>query len=170
MLGAQFAMLNAQHNFTYIDTNTASRQAKGKWKNFVVGACDVTDQTLLAINHMAAVGTQIIWYAPEGTEMFDREFAKLPAGTLRVTSEEELVSILCPNGTVLTGDHKGIAMAESDKAVLLVNKDNVKKKVCWHGDFTSIIDAYEAADVAIEKDESGVSFTIGEYAAYIIKK
>ena len=170
MLGAQFAMINAQHNFTYIDTKNASRQAEGKWKNFVVGACDVTDQTLLAINHMAAVGTQIIWYAPEGTEMFDGEFAKLPAGTLRVTSEEELVSILCPNGTVLTGDHKGIAMAESDKAILLVNKDNVKKKVCWHGDFTSIIDAYEAADVAIEKDESGVSFTIDESAVYIIKK
>ena len=170
MLGAQFAMLDAQHNFTYIDANTASHQAKGKWKNFVVGACDVTDKTLIAINHLAAGGTQIIWYVPEGTEMFDGEFAKLPAGTIRVTSGEELVSILCPNGTVLTGDHKGIAMAESDKAVLLVNKDNVKKKVCWHGDFTSIIDAYEAADVAIEKDESGVSFTIGEYAAYIIKK
>ena len=170
MLGAQFAMINAQHNFTYIDTKNASRQAEGKWKNFVVGACDVTDQTLLAINHLAASGTQIIWYAPEGTEMFDHEFAKLPAGTLRVTSEEELVSILCPNGTVLTGDHKGIAMAESDKAVLLVNKDNVKKKVCWHGEFTSIMNAYEAADVAIEKDESGVSFTIDESAVYIIKK
>ena len=170
MLGAQFAMINAQHNFIYIDAKNASRQAEGKWKNFVVGACDVTDQTLLAINHMAAVGTQIIWYAPEGTEMFDGEFAKLPAGTLRVTSEEELVSILCPNGTVLTGDHKGIAMAESDKAILLVNKDNVKKKVCWHGEFTSIMNAYEAADVAIEKDESGVSFTIDESAVYIIKK
>ena len=170
MLGAQFAMINAQHNFIYIDAKNASRQAEGKWKNFVVGACDVTDQTLLAINHMAAVGTQIIWYAPEGTEMFDGEFAKLPAGTLRVTSEEELVSILCPNGTVLTGDHKGIAMAETDKAILLVNKDNVKKKVCWHGEFTSIMNAYEAADVAIEKDESGVSFTIDESAVYIIKK
>ena len=170
MLGAQFAMINAQHNFIYIDAKNASRQAEGKWKNFVVGACDVTDQTLLAINHMAAVGTQIIWYAPEGTEMFDGEFAKLPAGTLRVTSEEELVSILCPNGTVLTGDHKGIAMAESDKAILLVNKDNVKKKVCWHGEFTSIVNAYEAADVAIEKDESGVSFTIDESSVYIIKK
>ena len=78
--------------------------------------------------------------------------------------------LVCPNGTVLTGDHKGIAMAETDKAILLVNKDNVKKKVCWHGEFTSIMNAYEAADVAIEKDESGVSFTIGEYAAYIIKK
>ena len=61
-------------------------------------------------------------------------------------------------------------MAESMEHVLLANKDDRQKKVCWHGDFTSIIDAYEAADVAIEKDESGVSFTIGEYAAYIIKK
>jgi len=171
MLGAQYAMFNAQHNFTYIDANTANHQAaKGKWKNFVVGACDITDQTLLAINRLAASGTQIIWYAPEGTEMFDSEFAKLPAGTIRVTSEEELISILCPNGTVLTGDTKGIVMAENDKAVLLVNKDNAKKKVCWHGEFTSIIDAYEAADVAIQKDENGVNFTIGEYASYIIRK
>ena len=171
MLGAQYAMFNAQHNFTYIDANTANHQAaKGKWKNFVVGACDITDQTLLAINRLAASGTQIIWYAPEGTEMFDSEFTKLPAGTIRVTSEEELISILCPNGTVLTGDTKGIVMAENDKAVLLVNKDNAKKKVCWHGEFTSVIDAYEAADVDIKKDENGVNFTIGEFAAYIIKK
>lgn len=170
MLGPQFTMINAQHNFTYIDANTANHQAEGKWKNFVVGACDITDKTLLAINRLAKGGTQIIWYAPDGTEMFDSEFAKLPAGTIHVTSEEELVAVLCPNGTVLTGDHKGIAMAENDKAVLLVNKDNAKKNVCWHGEFTSIIDAYEAADVATQKDESGVNFTIGEYAGYIIKK
>ena len=80
------------------------------------------------------------------------------------------IAVLCPNGTVLTGDHKGIAMAENAKAVLLVNKDNAKKKVCWHGEFTSIIDAYESSDVAIQKDENGINFTIGEYAAYIIKK
>ena len=170
MLGAQFAMINAQHNFTYIDANTANHQTEGKWKNFVVGACDITDKTQIAINRLAAGGTQIIWYAPEGTEMFDSEFAKLPAGAIRVASEEELILALCPDGTVLTGDTKGIVMAESDKAVLLVNKDNAKKKVCWHGAFTSIIDAYEAADVDIQKDENGVNFTLGEIAAYIIKK
>ena len=170
MLGAQFTMLNAQHNFTYIDAYTAKRQAAGKWKNFVVGACDVTDETLIAINRLAKGGTQIIWYAPKGSEMFDGEFAKLPEGSVRVTTEEELVAILCPNGTLLTGDHKGIAMAENADHVLLVNKDDAEKKVCWHGDFESIINAYDAADVAVEKCDCGVCFTIGEFAAYILKK
>ena len=170
MLGAQFTMLDAQHNFTYIDAYTAKRQAAGKWKNFVVGACDVTDETLIAINRLAKGGTKIIWYAPKGSEMFDSEFDKLPAGSVRVTTEEELVAILCPNGTLLTGDNKGIAMAENADHVLLVNKDNAEKKVCWHGDFESIINAYDAADVAVEKCDCGVCFTIGEFAAYILKK
>ncbi len=161
---------HAQNNFTYIDAGTANRQAAGVWKNFVVGACDVTDEALIAINRLAKGGTQIIWYAPKGSEMFDSEFDKLPAGSVRVTSEEELVATLCPNGTLLTGENNGIVMAESDTAVLLVNKDNVKKKVCWRGKFTSIIDAYEAADVEIEKCDCGVCFTIGELAGYVIKK
>ena len=170
MLGAQFAMMNAQHNFTYIDTNTAHRQAGGIWKNIVVGACDVTDEMQMALKHLAANGTQVIWYIPEGCERFDGELAKLPEGTKRATTPEELTTILCPNGTVLTGDHAGIAMAESANCVLLVNKDDVEKKVCWHGDFAGMIDAYDEREVAVEKCDCGVCFTIGKYAAYILQK
>lgn len=170
MLGAQYTMFNAQHNFTYIDANTANHQPKGIWKNFVVGACDITDELQFAVNRLAAGGTRIIWYAPKGTEMFECEFAKLPAGVVRATTEEELVAILCPNGTLLTGDHEGIAMAENADCVLLVNRDGTEKKVCWHGDFTGMIDAYDGAEVAVEKCDCGVCFTIGKYATYILKK
>ncbi|MBR2466596.1 MAG: hypothetical protein IKB38_06700 [Clostridia bacterium] len=170
MLGAQFAMINGQHNFTYIDSSTARHQADGVWKNLVVGACDLTDEVLVAISHLIAGGTQLIWYAPEGTEMFDCEFAKLPSGVKRATTEEELIAILCPNGTILSGDHAGIAMAESSENVLLVNKDDREKKVCWHGEFTSLIDAYDGNEVATEKCDCGVCFTIAKSAAYILKK
>jgi hypothetical protein len=61
-------------------------------------------------------------------------------------------------------------MAESAENVLLVNKDDREKKVCWHGEFTSLIDAYEGTAVALEKTECGVVFTIGAGAAYILKK
>ena len=88
----------------------------------------------------------------------------------RVTTPEELVAILCPNGTLLTGDHEGIAMAENADYVLLVNKDDAEKKVCWHGDFAGMIDAYDEAEIAIEKCDCGVCFTIGRYATYILKK
>ena len=170
MLGAQFAMLNAQHNFTYTDAGTAHRQPCGKWKNIVIGACDVTDEVQTAIKHLAEGGTQVIWYVPKGSEILDSEFAKLPEGTKRATTPEELIAILCPEGTVLTGDHEGIAMAESAGCVLLVNKDDAEKKVCWHGAFAGLTDAYDGAGVAAEKCDTGVSFTIGRRAAYILKK
>jgi hypothetical protein len=170
MLGAQFAMINAQHNFTYIDANTARHQPDGVWKNFIVGACDLTDEVLIAITHLIAGGTQVIWYTPEGSDIFESEFAKLPQGTKRVATEAELIALLCPNGTLLTGDHAGIAMAENAEHVLLVNKDEHQKKVCWHGEFKSIIDAYTASSVKVEKCDCGVCFTISAGAAYILKK
>ena len=170
MLGAQFAMINAQHNFTYIDANTACHQPGGVWKNIVVGACDLTDDVLVALTHLIAIGTQVIWYAPEGSDIFESEFAKLPQGTKRAATEAELIALLCPNGTLLTGDHAGIAMAESMEHVLLANKDDRQKKVCWHGEFTGLIDAYDGSAVALERTESGVVFTIGAGAAYILKK
>ena len=62
-------------------------------------------------------------------------------------------------------------MAENATHVLLVNKDDAEKKVCWHGDFTDLTDAYENEKVDVENcDCGGVSFTIGKYAAYILKK
>ena len=170
MLGAQYAMFNAQHNFTYIDANTARHQPDGVWKSMVVGACDLTDDILVALMHLKAGGTQIIWYAPEGSELFECEFAKLPQGTKRITSEEELIAFLCPGGTLLTGDHAGIVMAENAEHVLLVNKDDREKKVCWHGEFTSLIDAYDASEVTLEASECGIGFTIAAGAAYILKK
>ncbi len=170
MLGAQFAMLNGQYNFTYVDAGTAHRQPCGKWKNIVIGACDVTDEVQMAINHLAEGGTQVIWYVPEGCEILDSGFAKLPEGAKRASTPEELLAILCPDGTLLTGDHEGIAMAENAGYVLLVNKDVAEKKVCWHGGFAGLTDAYEGAEVPVEKSDRGVCFTIGRYAAYILKK
>lgn len=170
MLGAQYTMFNAQHNFTYIDAGTASRQRDGKWKNFIVGACEVTDELLVALKHLIAGGTQVIWYVPENATLLDGEFAKLPEGTKRATTPEELLAILCPDGTLLSGDHEGIIMAETADCVLLVNKDDFEKKVCWHGEFTSLIDAYDAAEVATEQKDGGVSFTLAACATYILKK
>ncbi len=170
MLGAQFAMLNGQYNFTYVDAGTAHRQPCGKWKNIVIGACDVTDEVQMAINHLAEGGTQVIWYVPEGCEILDSGFAKFPEGAKRASTPEELLAILCPDGTLLTGDHEGIAMAENAGYVLLVNKDVAEKKVCWHGGFAGLTDAYEGAEVPVEKNDRGVCFTIGRYAAYILKK
>ena len=54
--------------------------------------------------------------------------------------------------------------------MLLVNKDEREKKVCWHGAFTSLVDAYDESVIALEKSGSGIGFTIGAGAAYILKK
>ena len=170
MLGAQFAMLNAQHNFTYVDANTAHHQPDGVWKNMVIGACDVTDELQMALKHLAEGGTQVIWYVPAGCELMDSDFAKLPEGAKRAATPEELLAILCPDGTLLTGDHEGIAMAESTGCILLVNKDDMDKKVCWHGEFASLTDAYDGAEVAAEKCDDCVCFSIGGFSAYILKK
>ena len=50
----------------------------------------------------------------------------------------------------------------------MVDKENYQKVI------TKVLQkrrfAYEAADVAIEKCDCGVCFTMGEYATYILKK
>ncbi len=171
MMSAQYAMLNAQKSFLYTDAGTALQQPAGKWKNMVVGACDVTPALAAALEKLAAGGTRIIWYAPAGSELLDGAFAKLPAGSVRAASEAELIALLCPEGTVLTGENTdGIALAENDSHVLLVNRDPAAKPVCWHGAFTALCNAIDGGAVAVEKTDDGVHFVLPASAALILKK
>ncbi len=171
MEGAQFAMLNAQKSFTYIDAGTALQQPAGKWKNMVVGACDVTPALVTALEKLAAGGTRTIWYAPAGSELLDDGFARLPAGSVRAASEAELVALLCPEGTLLTGENTaGIALAESAGHVLLVNRDTDAKAVCWHGAFTALCNAADGEAVPAAQDTDGVHFVLNGSTALILKK
>lgn len=103
MLSAQYAMLNAQKPFTYIDADTASRQNGQNWKNLVVSACDVTDEMEWVFGRLARQGVQVIWYAPEGSQIFEKEFEKMPAGTKRAASPSELLALVRPEGPALQG-------------------------------------------------------------------
>lgn len=171
MMSAQYAMLNAQKSFLYTDAGTALQQPAGKWKNMVVGACDVTPALAAALEKLAAGGTRIIWYAPAGSELLESGFARLPAGSVRAASEAELIALLCPEGPVLTGENtSGIALAENAANVLLVNRDAEAKAVCWHGAFTALCNAIDGCAVATEKADDGVHFVLPASAALILKK
>lgn len=171
MLNAQFTMLDVQKSFTYIDIETAMHQKGHKWKNIIVPACDVIEELQMMLKHLANEGTQIIWYIPEGCEIFANEAKKLPIGTISITTPEELVQVVWKNGRILTGEHtEGIAMAENDSHVLLVNRDVMDKSLCWHGNCTNIIDAMDGVGIPVIKDEKGVHFVLRGSTALILKK
>lgn len=171
MLNAQFTMLDVQKSFTYIDIETAMHQSSGRWKNLIVPACDITDELQTALKRLAKGGTNIIWYVPKGCEIFADEAEKLPKGTMAMTTPEELVKILYPNGKLITGDDTaGIAMAENDSHVLLVNRDAVDKSICWHGTYEKLVDAMDGVAIPVRKDETGVHFVLQGSTVLILKK
>lgn len=171
MLNAQFTMLDVQKNFTYIDIETILHQPEGKWKTIIVPACDITEELQTALNYLAEHGTQIIWYIPKESQIFAQEAKKLPEGTLSLTTPEELIHVLWPNGALLTGEHtSGIAMAENNSHVLLVNRDTMEKKVCWHGKYKNLVNAMDGKEIPVTIATTGISFTLPGSTALILTK
>ncbi len=173
MLGAQYAMLNAQKTFFYADTAAAARQCPGKWKNFVIGACDVTDELALAAHKLAAGGCRIVWYCPEGSVFFAENLSRLPAGTVSAATPEELLAVIRPEGAVLTaetGSTDGIAFAETAECAILVNRDACDRALCWKGGVKAVTDAATGAAVPFAADGTGAHFTLGDTAAVLLRK
>lgn len=171
LMSAQYAMLNAQKSFTYIDAETAMRQPAGKWRSMIVSACDVTDEMVTVFKKLIENGTQVIWYAPEGSDIFEEAYAKMPGQTLRAANERELLSLIRPEGAVLAGENvEGIALAETKDCALIVNRDPVGKELCWKKNMRNLVDAWTGEAVAAEYTDGGYRFTLPGSAAYILRK
>jgi len=173
LMDAQYAMLNAQHSFTYIDAETALHQKAGIWKSIVVSACDVTEEMVTSFVHLAQGGTRLIWYAPKGSEHFESSFEKMPAGTKRAACPEQLLALVRPQGALLVGENtEGIAFTENADCVLLVNRDAADKKLCWKGEFARLVDAWNGLEISCFKaaEKAGVCFTLPGSAALLLYK
>ena len=171
LMEAQYAMLNAQHSFTYIDTETAAHQQNGKWKNLVVTACDVTEEMTAVFAKLQKNGTQLIWYAQEGSTLFAEGFEKMPAGCKIAQNAEKLLALVRPQGAELEGaDTEGIAFTQTDACALLVNRDTREKQLCWKGGFVSLTDAMSGEGVEAVRSDEGVSFMLPGSAALILQK
>ena len=172
MLGAQYAMLNAQKPFTYTDAAAALRQCCGKWKNFVIGACDVTDALALAAHKLAANGCRIVWYCPEESAVLAENVRRLPAGTVTAATPEELLAIIRPEGARLSAEEgtDGIAFAETERCAILVNRDARDRALCWNGGLRAVVDAATGEELPLTADAAGVHFTLGDTAAVLLYK
>ena len=173
MLGAQYAMLDAQQAFTYTDVGTALRQCAGGWKNFVIGACDVTDELAVAAHKLAAGGCRIVWYCPEDSAVLAENAARLPAGTVIAATPEQLLAAVRPAGSRLsaeTGSTAGIAFAETERCAILVNRDACAKALCWNGTLKAVVDASTGEELPMTADAAGVHFVLGDTAAVLLYK
>ena len=173
MMSAQYAMLDAQKPFTYTDVGTAARQCPAKWKNFVIGACDVTDELALTVAKLAAAGCRIVWYCPAGSAALAAGVSRLPAGTITAATPEELLAAIRPEGARLTAEDGctcGIALAETQRCILLVNRDENARALCWKGALAGITDAATGEEVPAVTDAEGVHFTLGDTAALLLHK
>lgn len=173
MMGAQYAMLNAQKPFTYTDVGTIARRCPCGWKNFVIGACDVTDELALTAEKFAAAGCRIVWYCPAESAFLAGNVSRLPAGTVTASTPEELLAAIRPEGAQLTaanGDTCGIAFAETGRCALLVNRDEAVRELCWKGELAAVTDAATGEAVPTVTDAAGVHFTLGDTAALLLHK
>lgn len=172
MLEAMYAFLNHQKTFTFTDAGTALRQPAQAFKNFVITACDVTSQLACAAAQLAEGGCRIVWYCPgeEAEKLYGAQLKKLPAGTYRVSTEQELLQVVRPSGPVLTGEVAGVACAETQDWLLLVNRDETAKALCWKGSFKTLTDAADGASLPAATAEGGVGFTLAGSAAVLLQK
>ncbi len=173
MLGAQYAMLNAQKPFTYTDVGTIADRCPCGWKNFVISACDVTDELALTAQKLADAGCRIVWYCPEDSAFLAGNVSRLPASTIVAATPEALLAAIRPEGARLTADTdstEGIAFAETERCALLVNRDETDRALCWKADVTAIVDAATGEAVPCVRKENGVHFTLGDTAALLLYK
>ena len=172
MLGAQYAMLNAQQAFTYTDIAAAKRQCPGRWKNFVIGACDVTDELALAARRLADGGCRIVWYCPEESAVLAENAGRLPAGTVTAATPEELLAVIRPEGARLTAEEgtDGIAFAETERCAILVNRDARDRALCWHGPLKAVVNAATGEELPLTADADGTRFTLDDTAALLLYK
>ncbi len=170
---AQFAMLNAQKPFTYIDVAAAKMQPATKWKYFIIGACDVTADLAITAKQLSEGGCRIIWYCPKGSDILSEEVNKLPASTAVAATEVELIALIRPQGPALTandGNTDGIAFAETECCAVLVNRDANDRQLCWRGQLKSICDAKTGKEIPTAKSGSGTDFIIPGTSALLLSK
>ena len=156
-------MLNAQHSFTMIDAETAISQPVGKWKYFVIGACELSDELKLATEKLRAGGCKIIWYAP------DASVFSAPDSIPVAQSPEELLAYICPAGSRLVatgGTTDGILWRENENCVLLVNSKNETKPLCYNGSISRLVDPRTKMEYTTENN----SFTLDAYGTLLLYK
>jgi len=171
MTGAQYAMLDAQHAFTYVDAGTAARQTEGGWKYFVIGACYVNDELAGAAARLAASGCRIVWYCPGDGAHFSKGLERLPPETVTARTPEELMAWVRPGRDLLTaqqGTTEGIVMLRTQDCALLVNRESKVRQLCWKGDVKCIIDARTGSEIELRHDSDGVNFTLGAWEAFLV--
>lgn len=167
---AMYACLDGQKSFTFADCTAAQRQAPGRWRAFVIPACDVVPQLVSAASALAAGGCRIVWYAPEGSEFFAAQCEKLPAGTQCARTPAELLALLRPEGPVFTGDTAGVACAETGRYCLLVNRDDRPRELACRAPVAAAWDPDGARPVPLAAGPDGVRFTLGPSAALLLQK
>ncbi len=171
MTDAQYAMLNAQHPFTFIDAKTAVTQPGDKWKSFVVGACELSGELVCAINKMLGDGCNVIWYRPLEDTVFENTDASLPKGVHIARTAEELMALVRPEGARLIapeGSTEGVIIRQTDKCTLLVNSKNETKKLCWKGTVARIVDPYTNTEIFIKSDKRNIFFTLEAYQSALL--
>ncbi len=177
MLEAQYACLDAQHSFTYTDTDTAALLAGAPampWRSFVIPACDVIPALAAAAAALAKAGCRIVWYAPAAAGgRFDAGLALLPAGTAVAATPRELLAALRPEGPVLTAavpgeDTAGIACACTDRCTMLVNRFEKERALHWKGSPARVVDAATGCEVPLQADAAGVRFAMPGGAALLV--
>lgn len=171
MTEAQYAMLNSQHAFTFIDAKMAMEQPTGKWKNLVVGACEVGKELFDVMSKMLAEGCKVIWYHPREDTVFSDSTSSIPAGVITATTPEELMLVVRPEGACLVaidGTTDGIIIRQTEKCVLLVNSTNERKNLLWKGAVRNMIDPYRNIELPIRRDGENTVFSLEAYNAVLL--
>ncbi|MBE6929769.1 MAG: hypothetical protein E7463_05755 [Ruminococcaceae bacterium] len=167
----QNAMLHAQHPFTYIDRETADREAGKGWKNFVITPCEISDALITTIRKLSAGGCRVIWYREAAWTTFADSEKRLPQEAMIVRSPEELLAVIRPDGAQLCavdGKTEGILMRRSAHCVLLVNHSDETKKLFWKGRLDRILDPFADAAISMKNTDGGVRFELAGFSAALL--
>lgn len=182
-MGAQYACLNGQKSFTWADAESLGRQLEvpcRPWRNLVVPACDVPDALAIAAWRAAAGGWRVIWYCPPAAEaLFGAELEKLPPVTRSARTPAQLLAALRPDGPLLCAEDAGqntdgIACAETARCMLLVNRDEVARPLCWRGALAAghdaVIDPAADRPLPLRRAADGAHFTLPAGGAAMVYK
>ncbi len=86
------------------------------------------------------------------------------------TGEADGAASMATDGAKAPANTDGIACAETEHCVLLVNRDSVARPLCWRGAVTGITDPASGQAAAFTRDAQGVCFTLPAGGALLLHR